>query len=150
LADRSEEWLWRLLRRCITPGWIDFEGSERPVALLTAEGAEVMRGDRPAKLLLPSAARRCSGGGGARSASPVRDDAALGADERALFEALRRYRLERARRDGPPPYAVATDRALRDIARLRPADLEALEQAHGIGPAKAKRYGAELLAVVQA
>jgi ATP-dependent DNA helicase RecQ len=150
LADRSEEWLWRLLRRCITPGWIDFEGSERPVALLTAEGAEVMRGDRPAKLLLPSAARRGSGAAAGRSASPVRDDAALGAEERALFEALRRYRLERARRDGLPPYAVATDRALRDIARLRPADLEALEQAHGIGPAKAKRYGAELLAVVQA
>jgi ATP-dependent DNA helicase RecQ len=148
LADRSEEWLWRLLRRCITPGWIDFEGGDRPVALLTADGAAVMRGERAAKLLLPSEARRAPGAA-ARPARVAVDDGALDERERALFEALRHYRLERSRRDGVPPYAVATDRALRDIARLRPADLDALEQAHGIGPAKAKRYGAELLAVVR-
>ncbi|RIL04528.1 MAG: ATP-dependent DNA helicase RecQ, partial [Proteobacteria bacterium] len=53
LQERSEEWLLRLLRRCITPGWIDFDGGERPVALLTPEGAAVMRGGRPATLLLP-------------------------------------------------------------------------------------------------
>jgi ATP-dependent DNA helicase RecQ len=44
---------------------------------------------------------------------------------------------------------VATDRALRDIAALRPASLPDLEQAHGIGPAKAQRYGAGFLAVVR-
>ena len=108
-----------------------------------------MRGERTAKLLLPSAARRAPGAAPVRAA-PAADDAALDPRERALFEALRRYRLERARRDGVPPYAVATDRALRDIARLRPADLDALEQAHGIGPAKVARYGAELLDVVRA
>jgi ATP-dependent DNA helicase RecQ len=47
-----------------------------------------------------------------------------------------------------PPYVVASDRTLRDVARLRPGDRSQLEQAHGIGPAKAERYGAELLAVV--
>ena len=50
---------------------------------------------------------------------------------------------------GVPPYVVATDRALRDIAALRPASLDELEQAHGIGPAKAARYGAGLLEVVR-
>jgi ATP-dependent DNA helicase RecQ len=47
-----------------------------------------------------------------------------------------------------PPYVVASDRTLRDVARLVPRDLAELEQAHGIGPAKASRYGAELLAVL--
>ena len=65
------------------------------------------------------------------------------------FEALRRWRLERARAESVPPYVVASDRTLRDIARLRPRDLAELEQAHGIGPAKASRYGAELLAVLR-
>jgi len=150
LAERSEDWLWRLLRRCITPGWIDFEGAERPVALLTAEGAAVMRGDEPARLLLPSDAplRRAATGATAPSKAP-RDDEALDPAERELFEALRRYRLDRSRRDGLPPYAVATDRALRDIARLRPQDLDTLVLAHGIGPAKVERYGTELLAVVR-
>ena len=151
LADRSEDWLLRLLRRCITPGWIDFEGAERPVALLTAEGAAVMRGEQPAKLLLPSDAplRRTAATPGARAPRAAHDDEALDVADRALFDALRRYRLERARKDGVPPYAVATDRALRDIARLRPQDAATLELAHGIGPAKVKRYGAELLAVVR-
>ncbi len=48
-----------------------------------------------------------------------------------------------------PPYVVASDRTLRDVARLRPRDLAELEQAHGIGPAKAARYGAELVAMVR-
>jgi ATP-dependent DNA helicase RecQ len=149
LAERSEEWLTRLLRRCITPGWIDFEGGDRPVALLTAEGAAVMRGDAPARLLLPSAQRRRAvATTSARRAAPADD--ALDATARALFETLRRVRMERARAEGVPPYVIASDRTLRDVARLRPQTLEDLEQAHGIGPAKAQRYGAALLAAVRA
>jgi superfamily II DNA helicase RecQ len=44
---------------------------------------------------------------------------------------------------------VASDRALRDIARLRPRSLAELQLANGIGPAKAKQYGAGLLDVVR-
>lgn len=149
LAERSEEWLTRLLRRCITPGWIDFEGGERPVARLTAEGSAVMRGEAPVRLLLPSTERRrTSATAPVRRATPADD--ALDEVARALFEALRRVRMERARQEGVPPYVIASDRTLRDVARLRPRTLEELEQAHGIGPAKAQRYGAEFLATVRA
>jgi ATP-dependent DNA helicase RecQ len=152
LAGHTEEWLLRLLRRCVSAGFVDFAGGERPVAILTEEGGAVMRAERPARLLLPPlraaraplAAGRVSRGGAA-PASDALDDAARG-----LFDALRRHRLEVARAAGVPPYVVATDRALRDIAALRPATLGDLEQAHGIGPAKAKRYGEGLLAVVRA
>ena len=54
-----------------------------------------------------------------------------------------------ARAAGVPPYVVATDRTLRDIAALRPATAAELEQAHGIGPAKVARYGDGLLEVVR-
>jgi ATP-dependent DNA helicase RecQ len=161
LAERSDEWLQRLLRRCVTPGWIDFEGAERPVVKLTAEGVAVMRGEKPVRLLLPpptrprpravaspkSAGSRGTDGGTRTRTPPVED----GLDDaaRTLFDALRRWRLERARAESVPPYVVASDRTLRDVARLRPSDRTELEQAHGIGPAKAERYGAELLAVVQ-
>jgi ATP-dependent DNA helicase RecQ len=160
LAERSDEWLQRLLRRCVTPGWIDFEGMERPVVKLTAEGAAVMRGDKPVRLLLPPATRprtravpgsaSAPPGGASRSARgrATAGDEGLDDPARSLFEALRRWRLERARAESVPPYVVASDRTLRDVARLRPGDRSQLEQAHGIGPAKAERYGAELLAVV--
>ncbi len=72
----------------------------------------------------------------------------LDGEGRALFEALRRHRLALARREGVPPYVIANDRALREIATLRPRNLEELDLAHGIGPAKRKKYGAGLLAVV--
>jgi len=158
LEDRSEDWLTRLLRRCVTAGWVDFHGAERPVVVLTEQGGTVMRGERPARLLLPSddlarLARdvRAQGdgrSGGKRSRDP---EATADLDEtgRTVFEALRRHRLEIARRDGVPPYVVASDRTLRDIALLRPRDLSELELAHGIGPSKAERYGAGLLAVVR-
>ncbi len=43
---------------------------------------------------------------------------------------------------------IASDRALRDLARLRPRTSADLELAHGIGPSKAEKYGAGLLEVV--
>jgi ATP-dependent DNA helicase RecQ len=43
---------------------------------------------------------------------------------------------------------VASDHTLRDIARLRPGSEDELLLAYGIGPAKLRRYGAGLLAVV--
>src|SRR4029434_9243560 len=55
LREHSAEWLTRLLRRCVTAGWVSFSGGDRPVVILTDEGREVMKGTRPARLLLPSA-----------------------------------------------------------------------------------------------
>jgi ATP-dependent DNA helicase RecQ len=153
LRDRSEAWLQRLLRRCVSAGLVDLSGGERPLALLTPAGAAVMRAERPPRLLLPPASEEAGERGG--RARPRRDtgragaEAALDAAGLALFEALRRHRLEVARAEGVPPYVVATDRALRDVAALRPATLEALELAHGIGPAKARRYGRGILEVVR-
>jgi ATP-dependent DNA helicase RecQ len=168
LADRSEEWLTRLLRRCVTAGWVDFHGGDRPVVVLTEDGASVMKGNRVARLLLPPARspfdrRRRSGAAasvssgtgllaGEKRARTKRLVATEELDEAGarLFEALRRHRLELARKEQIPPYVVASDRALRDIAALRPRTPADLERAHGIGPAKAAKYGAGFLEIVAA
>ncbi|MHC4817082.1 MAG: HRDC domain-containing protein [Planctomycetota bacterium] len=47
-----------------------------------------------------------------------------------------------------PPYVIASDRCLRDLARQRPHTVDELLLVHGIGPAKADRYGEGLLEVV--
>ena len=54
-----------------------------------------------------------------------------------------------AREIGAPPYVVASDRTLRDIARLRPVNSDELALAHGIGPTKVRRFGEGLLGVVR-
>jgi ATP-dependent DNA helicase RecQ len=150
LANEPEEWLQRVLRRCVTAGWVDFSGGDRPVAVLTEEGVAVMRGDHKVRLLLPP--RMVTPAAPARKArvgaAPELD--ALDTSALTLFEALRRHRLEISRAQRVPPYVVATDRALRDIATIRPLTEHELGEAHGIGPAKIERYGAGLLDVVRA
>ena len=68
----------------------------------------------------------------------------------SLFEALRQWRLERAKRDGVPAYAIAHDETLNAIVETKPATVAALRRCRGIGPERLARYGAEILAVVAA
>jgi ATP-dependent DNA helicase RecQ len=152
LSEHCEEWLLRLLRRCVAAGWADFQGRDRPVIVLTEAGRAVMRGERLAKLLLPpTVAAPAPKSRALRRVSRQRAEAGpelLDAEGRALFDALRRHRLALARRESVPPYVIASDRTLREIALLRPRNLQELELAHGIGSAKREKYGAGLLAVV--
>jgi superfamily II DNA helicase RecQ len=72
----------------------------------------------------------------------------LDAAEEKVFEALRSWRRDVARREGLSPYIVAYDRSLRQVARERPATVEALQQIPGFSANKAKKYGAEVLSVL--
>jgi ATP-dependent DNA helicase RecQ len=68
--------------------------------------------------------------------------------QQRAFEELREWRRDRARMEGVPPYFVASDRSLREVARARPATLDALRTLRGFGPVKTAKYGAELLEVM--
>jgi len=160
LRARSERWLQCLTRRLVTAGWVDFSGGQRPVAVLTPTGQEVMRGERPVRLVLPPASvdrtTRAAGGsaGSTRSASKSRGaTAALQRDvqpeDRALVDALRAHRLEVSRAQEVPPYVVAHDRTLREIALLKPRTRDELLLAHGMGPTRVERYGDGFLDVVR-
>src|SRR5262245_18318925 len=171
-SDRDEAWLVRLLRRCTTAGWVDFSGDRRPVARLTDAGRAVMRGSRPARIELPPGrdagehfpARTVDGGPDPTAPRAMRTGAAaaprrrrastaegdeLGAGDHALWEALRAHRLAVARAAGQPPYVVAHDRTLAEIARSKPRSAGELAQVYGMGPARLARYGAGFLAVVR-
>jgi ATP-dependent DNA helicase RecQ len=136
----------------VTAGFVGFAGEDRPVVCLTEAGARVMKGERPPRLLLPplrraqAPSRGNPSGSGSTRAEPV----AATPEEAALFEALRAHRLELAKDLGVPPYVVAHDRTLYDLARVRPRTKEELLLVDGIGPAKAERYGEGFLAVVRA
>ena len=151
LKDHPEDWILKLLRRCVTAGWADFTPGDRPVLLLTESGKAVMKAERPARLLLPSAGRSAPRpAGGRKPARPPdrsRDDA-LDASATAVFEALRHHRLRLAREQGVAPFVIASDRTLRELAILRPGSREELLAVYGIGQAKADRYGDGFLQVI--
>ena len=69
-------------------------------------------------------------------------------EENPILASLRAWRTERARADAVPPYVVAHDSTLSEIAERRPGSMTALARVPGIGPAKLDRYGAEILEVV--
>jgi ATP-dependent DNA helicase RecQ len=149
LRERSEEWLTRLLRRCVTAGWADFTTGDRPLIVLTEAGRAVMKAERPARLVLPSAAAaapRRPKGAGSRPSVPSGLEPATAP---AVFEALRAHRLTLSRAASVPPYVIASDRTLRDLAAVQPRTLGALLGVHGIGPAKAERYGRGFLEVIE-
>ena len=80
---------------------------------------------------------------------PRTDPAAdLSDDERPVYEALRRWRNERAKRDGRPAYVYLKNAQMADLARMRPTTMTELEQVRGIGPGKAGDFGPEILALL--
>jgi ATP-dependent DNA helicase RecQ len=161
LSEYSVDWLTRLLRRCVTAGWVDFWGGDRPVVILSSDGAAVMRGERNVRLLLPPLRKTAVGASGskgkkrgtrsAQSGSPDLENSNQNFDigERELFDALREHRLEVARLAAVPPYVVASDRTLREIVLELPRTDADLQRVHGIGATKAERYGEGLLGVVR-
>ena len=151
LKEHAPEWILKLLRRCVTAGWTDFTATDRPVLLLTDTGRAVMKAERPARLLLPPrerpAPRASAGARPRRDRAPI-EEGVLDADAQRVFEALRHHRLRLARDQGVPPYVIASDRTLREMAMLRPKTRTQLLEMHGIGPTKAERYGAGFLDVI--
>jgi ATP-dependent DNA helicase UvrD/PcrA len=67
-------------------------------------------------------------------------------EQTPAVQALREWRLARARADEVPAYVVFNDRTLAELASRTPRTLAELAAVPGIGPAKLERYGSELLA----
>lgn len=70
--------------------------------------------------------------------------------DEALFQKLRAWRLQRARRDQVAPFIVAHDTMLADLATRRPLNEQQLIRIKGFGPAKIAKYGPEIIAVIAA
>ena len=67
-----------------------------------------------------------------------------------LFEALREWRAGRAKDLGQPAYCVFTDATLAAIAEQKPGSVAALVKIPGIGQVKLDKFGADVLALVDA
>jgi hypothetical protein len=68
--------------------------------------------------------------------------------QRSLFNHMREWRAELARRDGVPPYVVLTNKQLRDVIFGLPSSPASLRNIEGIGAGKVERYGEPLLAAL--
>ncbi len=149
LSDRSQDFTVALLRALLAAGWIDLTPTEHPVPFVTRAGADVMRGEAPARMLLPVEPR-------AKRAKEVRSERSskgepaidLDVASRATFERLRSRRAELARGRGVPAYVVALDRTLVEMASQRPRTRGELLGVFGMGPSRVEQYGDALLEAI--
>jgi ATP-dependent DNA helicase RecQ len=139
-----EERLRLLINEMLEAGLMRQTPGEYPVLQLTALGTRAARGQVDLSLALPAAAAATA----AARRGPAPADGAP-PPHPALLEGLKRWRLERAREDGVPPYVVFHDRTLLEIAGRAPDTLEALGDVPGVGPAKLDRYGPRVLELVK-
>jgi ATP-dependent DNA helicase RecQ len=140
LPGWSEDRVRRLFSELIDGGLVGQTPGQYPMVMLTEFGREVLAGRSDVAVSLPEEPAAAGG----YSAGP---GAAADPD---LFERLRRWRAEIARRDGVPAFVVFHDRALAELAARRPTDLGQLASVPGIGPGKLARYGSDLLELLAA
>jgi len=117
-------------------------------ALLTWEGSQA----DPAELELLIKDRPEKGGGGRRTKPAVKKAAkrvrAAAEGAGSVVEALKKWRLAQAKKEGVPAFRILTDRVLAEIADDRPATQEELLRVAGLGPRTVTRYGAHLLKIL--
>ncbi len=161
-ADVSEA-QWRLvLRQLIALGHVRAEG-EYSTLLLTDSARDVLRGDVPVRLRVPSETKARAGGAGGRvgrargaagdgASRPVSagkpPPVALDDEATALFVQLKAWRAEVAREHNLPAYVVFHDATLAEMARQRPGTLDEMAGISGVGTKKLEAYGAEILRVL--
>ena len=139
-----------LLEHLVELGAISRGHGEKPVLGLTDIGRTARDDGEPPMVeleLAPAGPTSSSRRRGPRGSAPVGE---MTDEANARFEALRRWRLEVARRDEVPPYVVFHDKTLAEMARARPGSMSGLAAIAGVGPSKLERYGDAVLEVLTA
>jgi ATP-dependent DNA helicase RecQ len=135
---------WRaIVRQCIALGLLEVEHEAYGALRLTGESRAVLKGERSIGLRAYREPKRST------RARTSKEAEILPGPARELFERLRAWRVEAARRHGVPAYVIFHDATLRDIARLRPSSLEALRGISGIGARKLEAYGEDVVGLVR-
>jgi len=139
----SGGWL-SVIRQLLAQGHLLPDPDGHGGLVLAASADEVLRGGRELRFRADAPRERRS-----RRKASAKPAAGLALDPaaRTLWDALRAWRLDEARRQELPPYVIFHDATLIEVARRRPASLDALADIPGIGRSKLDRYGVAVLAV---
>ena len=151
-ADRPRGWWRSLIDDLEAAGLVHRTGGQKSGLALSSAGRRVLYGKTP--FLVRERSERTSGAVhgatdshiAAGTAAPV---PASTHDREELFQQLRRLRTQLAREHGVPPYVVFSDKSLKEMATYLPTSEAELLHIHGVGDAKATRYGAAFLSVIR-
>ena len=119
-------------------GFLESVGNPYPILHVTNKGWDVLDGKK--KVQRRELKKRRVTASGATSQRMENDD---------LFAALRSKRWEIARREGVPAFMIFSDATLKSMAQLKPKNEHELLAINGVGQAKMKRFGKQILEVIK-
>ena len=139
LQSEGVAYLNQLLRELQDTGMLVSSGGQYPMVTLTQLGDEVMKGRTDYELRWPQRTGSKSTARKSKSKASALEE--MVPVDAALFERLKKVRLELAREHGNvPAYVIFPDETLRAFARLKPRSVEAGRKIRGVGEIKAQRY----------
>ena len=132
---------WRaVVRQSIGLGLLQVDSQHHHRLLLTEAARDVLK-NRRTVMLRPLKRDKAAG------QKPKEEWLRTEREER-LWQALRKWRQERARAEEIPAYMVCGDKTLRDIVEKMPRGLNGLRSIYGLGEAKIDKFGNEILEVL--
>jgi ATP-dependent DNA helicase RecQ len=147
-ADFSEPQWRSVLRRLVALGHVRTEGEFHTLELADT-ARDVMRGDVPIELRVPSQASRRTRDRRAPARAAAVPGALAGAAA-ARFATLKAWRAQVAKAHDLPAYVVFHDATLAAMAQRQPRTLDELSGISGVGEKKLTTYGPEILRVLAA
>ncbi len=79
----------------------------------------------------------------------VNSEEDLSEEEKIIYNKLKDWRYEKSKELNQPPYIIFHNSHLMSIAKFKPYNLQDLEQINGLGESKIKRYGTEIIEVLE-
>ena len=141
-ADMDEV-AWRgVFRQLVALGFSAVDHEAHGALVLAGASRAVLKGELSVEMRRVVARKKVA------SASRAGVAVALGGEDADLLERLKAWRGAEARSQSVPAYVVLHDSTLAEIARSRPAGLDALGGIGGIGAKKLERYGQALLGLI--
>jgi ATP-dependent DNA helicase RecQ len=146
IGNAGSEAEWRaILRQVIALGLLTVDYDSYNALKLTDAARPVLTGKQEVQLRQyqkPAKTARTS------SKSKGFAESGLSAAEQLIFEKLRWWRVETARKHNVPAYVIFNDATMREIAKTQPASLLDLRGVSGVGEKKLESYGEEIIALI--
>ena len=147
IGSGSSEAEWRaILRQSIALGLVAVDYDSYNALKLTDLAKPVLRGGEPVQLRAYQKPLKSKPIRGKPSKGYVETDLA-GLDQ-VIFDKLRWWRVETARKHNVPAYVIFHDATMREIAKARPGSLDDLRGVSGVGEKKLESYGQEIVTLI--
>lgn len=141
-AEHDEKYWMALLRQVLVEGYLSKDIETYGIVKITQKGLDFIA--KPESFMMSEDHEYSE----ADDETVVAASKSGGTADEALMEMLRDLRKKVAKKLGVPPFVVFQEPSLEDMALKYPISQTELINIHGVGEGKAKKYGAEFVALI--